>query len=200
MNMVYQISAKLKRAVSLLTLTFIVAFAASTAQALPSPTAASYAWGAQLTVTGYTNELGVARSTELTGFPVLVRISPETIDGFQYSQMLSSSTGDDLCFVDMSGNGLPFEIDTWDTAGTSLVWVAVSSMSQGAQFVMCWGGATSGKTVCSANPFAGYKGVWHMNAASPADALLEPSIRSRAMRTSEVTGPPFCDRPVWSRP
>ena len=33
-----------------------------------------------------------------------------------------------------------------------------------------------------------------------ADALLEPSTRSREIRTSEITGPPFCDRPVWSRP
>ena len=36
--------------------------------------------------------------------------------------------------------------------------------------------------------------------AAPAEALLEPSIRSRAMRTSETTGPPFCARPVWSSP
>ena len=33
-----------------------------------------------------------------------------------------------------------------------------------------------------------------------ADALFEPSSRSREMRRSEITGPPFCDRPVWSSP
>lgn len=133
--------------------------------ALPSPTAAAYNWGAQLTVAGYD-----ANKEALSGFPVLVRISPETIDGFQYSQMMSSSTGADLCFIDMSGNGLPFEIDTWDTTGTSLVWVKLPTMEQGTQFVMCWGGATPGKTVCPDNPFAGYKGVWHMNSTSPTDA------------------------------
>ena len=143
----------------------VVAALPPSARALPAPSAASYAWGAQLTVAGYD-----ASKATLTNFPVLVRISPETVSGFQYSQMLSSSTGADLCFIDSLGNGLPFEIDTWDPQGTSLVWVTLPTMLQGSQFIMCWGGAVAGKTVCPDNPFAGYKGVWHMNSASPADA------------------------------
>ena len=34
----------------------------------------------------------------------------------------------------------------------------------------------------------------------PAGALLAAASGSRVMRRSEITGPPFCDRPVWSRP
>ncbi|MBQ6102946.1 MAG: hypothetical protein IJL06_04670 [Kiritimatiellae bacterium] len=143
----------------------LASLAAPCVLALPGPTAASYAWGAQLTVAGYD-----ASKSTLTNFPVLVRLSPSTVPGFQYSQMVSSSTGADLCFIDMSGNGLPFEIDTWDPQGTSLVWVKLPSMAQGTQFVMCWGSATSGKTVCADNPFAGYKGVWHMDSVDPADS------------------------------
>ena len=165
MIMTNQISAKLERAVSLLVLTCIAAFAASTAQALPRPTAASYARGAQITVAGYD-----ASKPALSGFPVLVRIADDSPSGFAYSQLQSPSDGADLCFIDMDGNGLPFEIDTWNPDGTSFVWVTLPSMEHGTQFVMCWGSATSGKTVCGDNPFAGYKGVWHMNATSPADA------------------------------
>ena len=163
--MANQISAKLERAASLLVLTFIAAFAASTAQALPRPTAASYARGAQFEVAGYD-----ASKPALSGFPVLVRIANDSPSGFDYSQLQSPSDGADLCFIDMDGNGLPFEIDTWNTNGTSLVWVTLPTMEQGTQFVMCWGGATSGKTVCGTNPFAGYKGVWHMNSVDPADS------------------------------
>ena len=34
----------------------------------------------------------------------------------------------------------------------------------------------------------------------PAGALLAAATGSRVMRRSEITGPPFCERPVWSRP
>ena len=133
--------------------------------ALPRPTAASFARGAQFEVTGYDSS-----KSALADFPILVRIADDSPSGFAYSQLLSPSDGADICFIDTAGNGLPFEIDTWNPEGTSFVWVKLPSMEQGTQFVMCWGSATSGKTVCADNPFAGYKGVWHMNATSPADA------------------------------
>ena len=143
----------------------LVALALPARAALPHPVAASYARGAQFEVAGYD-----ASKPALSDFPVLVRIANDSPSGFAYSQLQSPSTGADLCFIDMDGNGLPFEIDTWDPDGTSLVWVKLPTMAHGTQFVMCWGSATSGKTVCADNPFAGYKGVWHMNATSPADA------------------------------
>ena len=122
---------------------------ASSSWALPHPVAASFARGAQLEVAGYD-----ASKPALSDFPVLVRIANDSPSGFAYSQLQSPSTGADLCFIDMGGNGLPFEIDTWDPDGTSLVWVTLPTMEHGTQFVMCWGGATSGKTVCADNPFA----------------------------------------------
>ncbi len=146
-----------------LALLFLV-LAAPCALALPVPAAASYAWGAQFAVAGYD-----ANKPALTNFPILVRIAENSPNGFSYAQMQMQG-GADLAFIDMEGNGLPFEIDTWDTNGTSLVWVTLPTMGQGTPFVMCWGGATDGKTVCPDNPFAGYKGVWHMNETNVADA------------------------------
>ncbi len=135
------------------------------ADSLPRPAGAAFAYGSLLTVAGYD-----AARPALEGFPVLVRISDNAPTGFFYDDLQSKSTGEDLAFVDMEGNGLPFEIDTWNPSGESLAWVRLPSMTNGTQFVMCWGSDASGKSLCADNPFSGYKGVWHMNSASPADA------------------------------
>ena len=160
MDRVNRIFSKLGRAVALLMLMFIVAFAAFTAQALPGPTSTTFDKGALFTVAGYTG------ASTLSGFPVLVRIAENSPSGFSYDDLHSKSTGADIAFVGMDGTGLPFEIDTWNTNGTSLVWVRLPSMTNGTEFVMCWGGATSGKIVCDESPFSGYVGVWHMSEAS----------------------------------
>ena len=130
------------------------------AEALPSPTGFSFDKGVLFTVAGHTN------SVPLSGFPVLVRIAPNSPVGFYYTDLHSQSDGADIAFIDMDGSGLPFEIDTWDPLGTSLIWVKLSTMTNGTQFAMCWGSAASGKTVCPDSPFAGYVGVWHMSEAS----------------------------------
>ena len=157
---------------------------------LPRPTAAAFDKGATITVSGYTG------SASLAGFPVLVRISAGSPAGFAYSDLHSSSDGADLAFIDMDGNGLPFEIDTWDPQGTSLVWVKLPTMGQGTQFVMCWGSASSGKTVCADSPFADYVGVWHMSEASGtvADSSghsldAEPTGAGAATLSVAVSGP-----------
>ena len=131
------------------------------AAALPGPAGFSFAKGAKFTVAGY-----AAGKPALSGFPVLVRLQANSPAGFSYADLQNPATGADLCFVDMGGNGLPFEIDTWNASGESLVWVRLPSMTNGTEFVMCWGGGTSGKTVCDASPFSGYVGVWHMSEAS----------------------------------
>ncbi len=144
---------------------FVSTAIASAGVALPQPQGAEFDYGAKFTVSGY-----AAGKPALSGFPVLVRIQNGSPSGFSYDDLQSKSTGADIAFVDMSGNGLPFEIDTWDTDGTSLIWVRLPSMTNGTEFVMCWGSATSGKTICGTNPFAGYYGVWHMNEANAKDS------------------------------
>ena len=135
------------------------------ADALPQPTGFAFAKGAKFTVAGYTNANGTARS-KLENFPVLVRLAEDSPSDFAYNDLQYPSTGADLCFVDMATNSLPFEIDTWNASGESLIWVRLPSMTNGTEFVMCWGGGASGKSVCNESPFSGYVGVWHMSAAS----------------------------------
>ena len=138
----------------------LLSIAASGALALPGPTSASFDKGALFTVAGYTG------SSPLSGFPVLVRIADNSPVGFSYASLHSPTDGDDIAFVGMDGAGLPYEIDTWDATGTSLIWVRLPTMTNGTQFVMCWGSGLSGKTVCPDSPFADYVGVWHMSEAS----------------------------------
>ena len=62
---------------------------------------ASPAYRAELTVSGYTGK------EELADFPVLVRISPQTIRGFDYGQCLDGAA--DLSFVDANENLLDWQ-------------------------------------------------------------------------------------------
>ena len=119
-----------------------------------------------LTVAGYD-----ANRPALLNFTVLVRISETGITGFSYSQL--QADGKDLAFTSIDGNTTyPHEIDTWNKAGESLVWVLLPSMENGTIFRMNWGDdsittapayTTSGQMWVD----AGYVGVWHLNDADP---------------------------------
>lgn len=144
---------------------FVSTAIASASVALPQPQGAEFDYGAKFTVSGY-----AAGKPALSGFPVLVRIQNDLPSGFSYDDLQSKTNGADIAFVNMEGNGLPFEIDTWNPNGTSLIWVRLPTMTNGTEFVMCWGSDKSGKTVCADNPFAGYYGVWHMNETNAKDS------------------------------
>ncbi len=119
-----------------------------------------FARGVVLTVAGYD-----ANRATLTDFPVLVRISNETIPGFSYSDInFPAKANADICFTAEDGTPLAFDIDTWDTSAnaTSLVWVTLPTMMQGTEFAMFYKGQKSGKTVCGDNAFENFVGVWHL--------------------------------------
>ena len=133
-----------------------LALPAQAALPRPDPAVAEFARGVKFTVNGYTG------TEVLTNFPVLVRLSESTIDGFLYSDF-NYTDGDDLCFIDMETNGIPYEIDTWDRAGESLVWVTLPRVTNHTEFVMWYHSIESGKsTVSTGDPWRDYTGVWHM--------------------------------------
>ena len=160
------------------------------ALALPGPTSASFAKGAPFSVAGYTG------SETLSGFPVLVRIAENSPQGFSYDDLQSKSTGDDIAFVGMDGAGIPFEIDTWNPDGTSLVWVRLPTMTNGTQFVMCWGSASSGKIVCPDNPWSDYTGVWHMNETTAGVTTIHDSTANGLDGTSVASSDTKADGAV----
>ena len=130
---------------------------------LPQPIMGSHKFGVKFTVSGYEGETAVAN------LPVLVKISPTNISGFSYSDINYPETGEDICFIDLMGNALPFEIDTWDATGTSYAWVILPSVEQGTEFVMCYGSDVTGKTLCPDDPWSDYVSVWHMESTNPVD-------------------------------
>ena len=131
----------------------------------------------------HTNILSVvhyAGTTPLTDFPVLVRVSGMTVDGFAYNDLNSSGDGVDIAFFDMNGNSLPAEIDTWNSSGESLVWVRLPSMQNGTLFTMCWGSSlVTLKDVCDDNVWDGYVGVWHLKETDDGGVTIHDSTTNK---------------------
>ena len=71
---------------------------------------------------------GYNRGEPLLNFPALLNLST-ALPGFDYNQF-ASPAGGDLRFTDSSGRlPIPFEIDEWNPAGTSKVWVRLPQLA-----------------------------------------------------------------------
>jgi len=119
----------------------------------------TFSSGMKLVLSGYTH------ATTLTNFPVLINLSTN-VPGFSYSQF-ASPMGDDLRFTDASGEILcPAEIDTWNTNGTSSVWVLAPSISSANSYLLAfWGNPTLTNPPASSTNgavWAGYSAVLHL--------------------------------------
>ncbi len=130
----------------------------------PDPSIAEFARGVKFTVAGYNGGSEVQ-----TNFPVLVRLST-AITGFDYNDFYNASVNPtdpdalklvDVGFVDAEGNGLAYDIDTWDPSGESLIWVNLPEMTNGTEFVMWYRSSKTGKALNSDNVWTNYAGVWH---------------------------------------
>ena len=126
---------------------------------------------ARLKVAGYTGD-------ELKDFPVLVRVSSEKIAGFSYADC--AAKGADVSFTDDDGNPLCHEIDTWNPAGESLVWVKIPKFASETKFYMRWNDKTPPKNEPAKTWSADYLGVWHLGEAK--DTAWNASPSGWAMR------------------
>lgn len=88
-----------------------------------------FTYRAKFTMTGYTNSTEV-----LENFPVLVRLAANSPEGFSYADCAEG--GSDIRFSDAGGKLIPHEIETWDTAGESLIWVGLPIATNGTTFAM----------------------------------------------------------------
>lgn len=128
---------------------------------------------------------GVPVGTELANFPVLVRLSSETIAGFRLSDVKRSGHGD-IVFVDSQGKYMPHEIDTWNEAdGVALVWVKLGLLKQGEKFFMYYGNedADAGNEVCRV--WSGYAGVWHFSNGYMFDSTGQ-NLLSRLDKSAQI--------------
>ena len=102
-----------------------------------------------------------APSGTLTDFPVLVRVAANSPEGFSYADC-KRGNGADLRFCDANGNLLASEVDTWNTSGTSLIWVKVPTLTSSTRIYAYYGWdrapGVDGTKVWDEN----YVGVWHL--------------------------------------
>jgi hypothetical protein len=108
---------------------------------------------------------GYTRGTTLTNFPVLVVLSTN-IAGFRYDDF-EQTEASDLRFLASNGrDALPYDVEKWDPAGTSHIWVRVPELGSMADSIyMIWG--NSNNVVPPAMSQQGgawdnrYHAVWH---------------------------------------
>ena len=134
---------------------------------------------AEITMSGYEG------SSTLENFPVLVRISPERIDGFSYADCAEG--GADISFQDAAGNALDFEIDTWDASGESLVWVKVPSLSGNATKISFRWNDPAPAAHTPSSTWSGYAGVWHLNETADGAVAISDSTANGVNGTAHST-------------
>lgn len=118
--------------------------------------------------------LGYSGSETLTDFPVLIKVS-SALNDFDYSAC-KVANGGDLRFAASDGTLLASEVDTWNPAGESLIWVKVPSFNKDTVITAYYGNATPDPVTASDVWANGYVGVWHLNEA--AVPLAESSGKS----------------------
>ena len=160
---------------------------AAVAAAAAFSAAAAPVYQATLTVRGY------AGASALANFPVLVRISPTTINGFSYEDC--AADGSDIRFADAAGGPLDFELETWNTSGESLAWVRLPTLEKDTFFTMTWKDDDPAAHTAASTWSGGYVGVWHMNEVdgAVADATghgLTATPQGATASSIAVTGAP----------
>jgi hypothetical protein len=104
--------------------------------------------------------------TTLTRVPVLVVLDSSSIE---YGR--TAPDGVDLLFTSDAGDPIPYEIESWDPAGESYVWIQIDTLpaSGDASIIMRYDNA--GATSSLEDPallWADYEGVWHFQ-STPQD-------------------------------
>jgi len=123
----------------------------------------------------------------LSGIPVLVKLSAGNPVGFRYSDCAAG--GSDIRFVDANGAAVPFEIDTWNPAGESLVWVKAPAVTNGTAFTMYFKGTPKGSPCEEYEPmmvWTDYTGVWHLNDLAADATEYSQGLYSNATATADI--------------
>ncbi|MBT3193361.1 MAG: DUF2341 domain-containing protein [Verrucomicrobia bacterium] len=134
---------------------------------------------------------GYTRSTPLTNFPVPIALD-ETIPGFTYAGF-ASPLGRDIRFLNPDdGQPLQFEIESWNTSGTSIIWVKLPQLTEDTSVDVYWGDAlqrtehhytSDGSVWCDE-----FQGVWHLNTTTGTPLILDSSPKGRHTEAQRPTG------------
>ncbi len=113
---------------------------------------------------------GYGKAETLTNFPVLVKLHTG-LSGFSYTDFASPADGADLRFAASNQiDELNFEIEKWDTNGTSSVWVQIPLLAgTNTQIWAYWKNPAAAAPACQTNGSVwtnGFVGVWHLGEAT----------------------------------
>ncbi|MDB5104890.1 MAG: hypothetical protein JWP91_2579 [Fibrobacteres bacterium] len=107
---------------------------------------------------------GMSLSEDVTGYPLLVRLTREQFDFDRVRP-----PGEGLIFLDKAGGRLPYQIESWDAGlGKATVWVGTGIVKggvDGQDIGMYWGRADSGAGRPKPDVFdtaAGLISAWHL--------------------------------------
>ncbi len=143
---------------------------------------AAYRYKMDITFAG----CGIAANADaLVNFPAAVILDPSVKPGFAYTDFSFPENAADLRFADANGEELAYEIDTWDTAGRSLIWVRVPSLRSDTVITAYWGSSDAVKPAYTTDGTTwseGYVAVWHMNESGT--PLLDSTKRNNLSNAS----------------
>ncbi len=108
------------------------------------------------------------QAENLVDFPALIALDATTRSNVDYAQ--TQNNGEDIRFVDASANPgdppLDYEIEEWNEAGVSYVWVKVPQIDGGSNTDYIWMYYGNSGAADAQNPSGvwsnGYVAVWHM--------------------------------------
>ena len=148
----------------------------------PHPSSAWWndAWGVRVKIT-FDNS---AQAENLANFPVLIRL-----DSSRVKYLRTQDAGQDIRFVDANDvTVLAHEIETWNEAGSSYVWVRVPQVdaSSSTDFIWMYYGNVNAADGQNATAVwsASYRGVWHLR-ENPGGAT--PQMRDSTSNGSHGT-------------
>lgn len=124
---------------------------------------ASWAYRKKITFDNTDANLGVTSET-LSNFPVLVKL--DTGEDIDYSK--TQDSGEDIRFTDSDGTVLPYEIEEWDEADSSYIWVKVPQIdinSNSDHIYMYYGNPSVSDGQNAASVWDDYSIVYHLKEA-----------------------------------
>ena len=130
---------------------------------------------------------GAKGDAAVADVPVAVRISP-SLKGFTYDHC--AANGADIRFADAAGNLIPHDIEIWDRAGESLIWVKVPSIpTTGTMVTMYYQAADVGAlpAVSGADVWSNYRGVWHLDDTGSSIAEASGQVAAGTIPQPDVT-------------
>jgi hypothetical protein len=148
--------------------------------AVAQPGVARYEAG--ITFTGYN------RSEPLTNFPALIRLG-EHIFSFNYATFRTTNGGDLRFFGSDGVTELNYEVESWNPAGESSVWVRVPVFTNGSSIIARWGSGPTNRPAYTTNGVVwanAYVGVWHFNSTNVTDSTLP--AQNASANTATATG------------